>query len=164
MSDTPRTDEEMTRISSQFDGAEDDIEYAMDQMGIHARELERELAQRTAEVAEAWLTNATLRADLARANAELAALKANDPLAEMWRELSEHQEQADKDGHGESWRRMCEERTGESAWEAMREARAALRAAPCDAATHAARALANATAWAVEAIAAIREDTEAKPA
>jgi hypothetical protein len=35
-----------------------------------ARELERELAQRTAEVAEAWLTNATLRADLARANAE----------------------------------------------------------------------------------------------
>jgi hypothetical protein len=43
---------------------------------------------------------------------EVAALKAQpDPLAEMWRELSEYQKQADRDGHGESWRRMCEERT-----------------------------------------------------
>jgi hypothetical protein len=63
-----------------------------------------ELAQRTAE-----------RDALA---AEVAALKANDPLAEMWRELSEYQPFADRDGHGESWRRMCEERTQEAAWAA----------------------------------------------
>lgn len=49
---------------------------------------------------------------------ENAALKANDPLAEMWRELSEYQPQADRDGHGESWRRMCEERTRERAFTA----------------------------------------------
>jgi predicted RNase H-like nuclease (RuvC/YqgF family) len=49
MSDTPRTDKEIERISSQFDGDVDNSEYAMDQMGKHARELERELAQRTAE-------------------------------------------------------------------------------------------------------------------
>ena len=42
--DTPRTDEEIKRISSQFDGDEDDIQYAMDQLGIHSRKLERELA------------------------------------------------------------------------------------------------------------------------
>ncbi len=53
MSDTPRTDEEMKRIISEFDGVEDDVYYAMDQMGKHARELERELAQRTAERDEA---------------------------------------------------------------------------------------------------------------
>ena len=46
---------------------------------------------------------------------EKAALKKPDPLAEMWRELSEYQEQADRDGHGESWRRMCSERTEEAA-------------------------------------------------
>jgi hypothetical protein len=65
--------------------------------------------------------------------AEVAALKANDPLAEMWRELAEYQPQADRDGHGESWRRMCEERTEQSArdaaWDASAEARAAARAA-----------------------------------
>jgi hypothetical protein len=33
-------------------------------------DLRADLAQRTAEVAKAWLTNATLRADLARAEAE----------------------------------------------------------------------------------------------
>lgn len=33
-------------------------------------QLRADLAQRTAEVAEAWLTNATLRADLARAEAD----------------------------------------------------------------------------------------------
>jgi hypothetical protein len=56
-------------------------------------------------------TNETLRA-------ELAALKANDPLAEMWRELSEYQPQADRDGHGESWRNMCELRTVNAALDA----------------------------------------------
>lgn len=43
VSDTPRTDEEMKRISSQFDGEEDYIQYVMDQLGIHSRKLEREL-------------------------------------------------------------------------------------------------------------------------
>ncbi len=46
---------------------------------------------------------------------ENAALKKADPLAEMWRELSEYQPQADADGYGESWRRMCEDRTEEAA-------------------------------------------------
>jgi hypothetical protein len=44
VSDTPRTDKEIERISSQFDGDTDNSEYAMDQMGKHARTLERELA------------------------------------------------------------------------------------------------------------------------
>ena len=54
--------------------------------------------------------------------AENAALKANDPLAEMWRELAEYQEQADRDGHGESWRIMCEKRTANAAWVAYHSA------------------------------------------
>jgi hypothetical protein len=49
MSDTPRTDKEIERISSQFDGDADNSEYAMDQMGKHARQLERELAAAKAE-------------------------------------------------------------------------------------------------------------------
>jgi hypothetical protein len=66
--------------------------------------LRAELAQRTAQ-----------RDALA---AEVAALKAHDPLAEMWRELAEYQTQADADGHGESWRRMCEARTKQAARDA----------------------------------------------
>jgi hypothetical protein len=66
------------------------------------------LAQRTAE-----------RDALA---AELAALKANGPLAEMWRELSEYQPRADRNGHGESWAEMCKERTSRAAWDAARDA------------------------------------------
>jgi hypothetical protein len=54
---------------------------------------------------------AALRALLA----ENAALKANDPLAEMWRELSEYQPMADADGYGEAWRIMCRERTAPAA-------------------------------------------------
>lgn len=42
-SDTPRTDEEIKRITSMFDGDYDDIYYGMDQLGKHARQLEREL-------------------------------------------------------------------------------------------------------------------------
>jgi hypothetical protein len=66
-----------------------------------------------------------LRANLARAEekcdalaAEIAALKAHDLMAQMWAALAEHQEQADKDGHGESWRKMCEQRTVYSTYEA----------------------------------------------
>jgi hypothetical protein len=53
--------------------------------------------------------------------AERDALAANDPFAGMWRELSEYQPQADRDGHGASWRTMCTQRTQG----AMREAAAA---------------------------------------
>jgi hypothetical protein len=63
----------------------------------------------------------TLERALARLRwleAESAALKSHDPLAEMWAALEEYQPQADKDGHGESWRIMCEERTKESARDA----------------------------------------------
>jgi hypothetical protein len=86
MTDTPRTDQRAFKAAFLPPEAIVTADFA--------RELERELAQRTAE---------------------LAALKANDPLAEMWRELSEYQPQADRDGHGESWKRMCEERTEETA-------------------------------------------------
>jgi len=71
-----------------------------------------------------WQEIDRLRAELAQRTAELAALKAQpDPLAEMWAALAEYQPQADRDGHGESWRRMCSERTGDAAWEAKLEAR-----------------------------------------
>ncbi len=64
--------------------------------------------------------------EIDRLRAEVAALKANDPLAEMWRELAEYQPFADRDGHGDTWRAMCAERTVHSAYEA--------RAAACRAA------------------------------
>jgi hypothetical protein len=94
--------------------------------------------------------------------AEVAALKAHDPLAEMWRELAEYQEQADKDGHGESWRIMCSERTTPAAWEAWgaavrvlarHEARVAARSAGDAASLHSA----------FDAVTAIRKAKEAKP-
>ena len=95
--------------------------------------------------------------------AEVAALKAKaDPLAEMWRELAEYQEQADKDGHGESWRIMCSERTTPAAWEAWgaavrvlarHEARVAARSAGDAASLHSA----------FDAVTAIRKAKEAKP-
>jgi hypothetical protein len=44
MSDTPRTEEEIKRITSHLHGDDDDFEYAIDQLGAHARELERDLA------------------------------------------------------------------------------------------------------------------------
>ena len=95
--------------------------------------------------------------------AELAALKAqSDPLAEMWRELAEYQPQADADGHGKSWKRMCSERTqAAAAWyaaefvpgAAARDAAAAAGAAAWYAATEAA-------ICAQRAIAAIRRAKE----
>jgi hypothetical protein len=100
-----------------------------------------------------------LRANLAQRTAE------RDPLAEMWRELSKHQEQADRDGHGESWRRMCSERTRDAARAAARDAaRALARAAAYAAARDAAWAAATRDAeWAAQAIAAIRRAKEAQP-
>ena len=103
--------------------------------------------------------------------AEVAALKAHDPLAEMWRELEAYQEQANRDGHGESWARMCQERTQVAAFTAYAYApsdadEAALAAARAinadDTESRAAReSLANLEAW--NAIAAIRKAREAKP-
>ena len=107
-----------------------------------------------------------LCADIADLKTEVAALKAHDPLAEMWRELSEYQSLADRYGHGESWRKMCEERTAELAWEAMREARNAARDAAWAAATAAAEAAwaaSSAAQHAYSAGAAIRKAKEAKP-
>ncbi len=128
MSDTPRTDARVFSVGVEVRGhdGEPQTEYVDVVYEGFAQELERDLAQRTAERDEAWLTNATLRADLARANAErddlaaeIAALKAQpDPLAEMWAALDEYQPMADRDGHGKSWRRMCRERTVNAAWDA----------------------------------------------
>jgi hypothetical protein len=120
------------------------------------RELERELAQRDAE-----------RDALA---AEVAALKAHDSLAEMWAALAEYQPQADANGHGESWRKMCEERTEEAAAAAYRSpqtlsriAHAAYNAWWASQRDAAARSTSKeAVVWATNAVAAIRRAKEAK--
>jgi hypothetical protein len=90
MNDTPRTDKVARSRGSQFLVPLQVVE-----------ELGQELAQRTAE-----------RDALA---AENAALKAHDPLAEMWAALAEYQPMADADGYGEAWRIMCRERTAPAA-------------------------------------------------
>jgi hypothetical protein len=113
-----------------------------------------------------------VRADLAQRTAErdalaaeVAALKANDPLAEMWAALADYQPQADRDGHGESWRIMCEERTEDAALAASRVATwVAARAAGY--AARAAAAARSCAAWASCAscaVAEIRRAKEAKP-
>jgi hypothetical protein len=117
-------------------------------------DLRAELAQRTAE-----------RDALA---AEVAALKAHDPLAEMWRELAEYQEQADANGHGDTWRAMCHKRTEEAAsaaylarqWSSHVAAAAygAWWAAQRDAAVR--RISNDAVKWAADAVAAIRRAKE----
>jgi hypothetical protein len=80
---------------------------------------------------EAEVVSLTAQRDDAFKSAINAALRADDhnadPLAEMWRELSAYQEQADRDGHGPSWRAMCEDRTQGSANAAGWVAKAALR-------------------------------------
>lgn len=98
-------------------------------------------------------TRAELQREIDRLRAELAALKASDPLAEMWRELAEYQPQADRDGHGESWKRMCSERTGAAAEEAANCVREW-------SAWDAAWAVARIAKWAGEAVAAIRRAKE----
>ena len=111
-------------------------------------DLRAELAQRTAE-----------RDALA---AEVAALKARDPLAEMWRELAEYQPFADRDGHGDSWRAMCAERTDAAAHAAaLAAAWASPAATAAEWAKYAAFALSNAGQPEAEsAIAAIRRAKE----
>jgi malate synthase len=99
-------------------------------------------------------TNETLRA-------EVAALKANDPLAEMWRELEAYLPRANANGHGRSWKRMCSERTEEAAREESFNVAAA--AAARDAAAWAADAMSAKQARANSAKDAIRRAKEAKP-
>jgi len=85
----------------------------------------------------------------------------------MWSALEEYQPQANADGHGESWRRMCEERTAHSARAA---ARAVWRPTPMlahheQACWEASQAAEVDTESARDAIAAIRrakEDTNGK--
>ena len=50
-------------------------------------------------------------------------------LNAMWDALARYQPYADQDGHGDSWRKMCSERTEEAARAAMEAARAAAWAA-----------------------------------
>ena len=71
------------------------------------RWLEAEVAALKAQRDEAFKSaiNAALRADDHNA----------DPLAEMWRDLSEYQPMADADGYGEAWAKMCSERTKQAA-------------------------------------------------
>ena len=113
----------------------------------------------------------TFYAEVERLRAEVAALKAHDPLAEMWAALADYQPQADRDGHGESWAKMCEERTEEAASAAYRARQASSHvaaaaygawwAAQRDAAVR--RLSKDAVAWAADALAAIRRAKEAKP-
>ena len=111
----------------------------------------------------------TFHAEVERLRAEVAALKARDPLAEMWRELAEYQPQADADGHGEAWRFMCRERTAPAA---ERAHDLLLPSSPSSASEPGLAALS--ARWAIEwgetsrrnvreAIAAIRRAKEAKP-
>jgi hypothetical protein len=102
-----------------------------------------------------WITPSAALDEITRLRAEVAALKANDPLAEMWRELSEYQPMADRDGHGESWRRMCSERTEAAAEEAANCVRDMSE-------WDAAWAVARIAKWAGDAVAAIRCAKEAK--
>jgi hypothetical protein len=117
---------------------------------------------------------AAIRAALAeidRLRAEVAALKAHDSLAEMWAALAEYQPQADANGHGESWRKMCEERTEEAAAAAYRSpqtlsriAHAAYNAWWASQRDAAARSTSKeAVVWATNAVAAIRRAKEVQP-
>jgi hypothetical protein len=67
-------------------------------------------------------------------------------LTKMWEALARYQSYADKDGHGESWRVMCERRTEEAA---------------VAAATAAVWAVAWAVAWAAARAAEAAEAAEA---
>ena len=109
-----------------------------------------------------WITPDAALDEIHRLRADLAALKANDPLAEMWAALTEYQPQADRDGHGESWRVMCEQRTVEAASASSWAASDSAASAASWAASAAARAAA-ARAAATQSIAAIRKAKEAKP-
>jgi len=101
---------------------------------------------------------------------ENAALKAHDPLAEMWAALAEYQPQAERDGHGDTWQAMCEERTEDAAQIAQENAWAASRSSALTEPWSAAMGARWAVAWqhhsqqnTQQAIKAIRRAKEAKP-
>jgi len=87
-------------------------------------------------------------------------------LNKMWDALSRYQPYADADGHGETWRVMCSERTREAATAATAAAAAEAVAIAADAAAWAAEVSADAAdaqRWSAHAIkrieAAIKERT-----
>ena len=103
--------------------------------------------------------------EIVRLRAEVAALRAQaDPLAEMWRELEAYQPFANRDGHGESWRVMCEERTEEAAWSAALMVRSLPQTAraysAARAASMASHSLVSAKVWAADVIVPIRKAKE----
>ena len=65
-----------------------------------------------------------------------------DKQAEMWAAFEAYQPRADANGHGDSWRVMCQERTGRAAW-------AANKAAPVGSAAAVAAWAAATAAWTV---------------
>jgi hypothetical protein len=162
----PLTEREMAELRSMY-GV-----YQVNRAIERLRWLERDLAQRTAErdaaidnrkISEGALIR-TINSVVSQRDAlaaEVAALKA-DPLAEMWRELAEYQPMADRDGHGESWRIMCELRTEEAASSARYVATMARTARDAVAFAEWVMSDKNA-ARASRAIAAIRRAKEAKP-
>lgn len=82
----------------------------------------------------------------------------NNTIEEMWRELEAYQPFADADGHGDTWRTMCEKRTKDDALMAADAARAAAFAVPvelADAAIAAMWATVSAAAAAVVAEAVV---------
>ena len=77
-------------------------------------------------------------------------------LEEMWAALAVYQKQADKNGHGKSWAKMCREKTSSAAYAAYSDASTA---AAADAAVYAAGAVyadaedaEDAAEWAQKAI------------
>jgi hypothetical protein len=134
-----------------------------------------EIHRLRAEIDALKAANASLAGDAVGLRIACATLKAErdalavrcDPLAEMWAALADYQPMAERDGHGESWARMCRDRTQEAAYAAA-WARAASPTASewswaSRAAEAAARAESEAAIWAQRASAAIRKAKEAKP-
>jgi hypothetical protein len=89
---------------------------------VAALKAERDVARQNADA---------LRKTLAEAQSH--AETRTDPLAEMWTALAEYQPQADRDGHGDTWARMCRERTKEASQAASSAASAASAARAADA-------------------------------
>lgn len=132
MSDTPKTDDAAFTafVDKELSSA------TVVTVGF-ARELERELTAVAAKrdeaqrwVCELWekyqpaTSSMTARDYAAECGWDCFEKKA-DPLAEMWAALESYQPMADRDGHGESWRIMCEERTEDAAEIAQDNARVA---------------------------------------
>ena len=77
-------------------------------------------------------------------------------LDEMWAALEKHQEEADDEGHGDTWSEMCRLKTSDAAYAA---ADAAYAAAAYAAAYAAARAADAVESWAQKAIDRINKAT-----